>query len=321
MNEMLNNIYKGDAEQLLSYIPDNFIDLVLTDPPYFYASMNNEWDSSNVMFTHSKHILYLPENSRVNDETSNKFYEWSHKMASSLYRVIKPGGYYFSFCSARLYHRMASAIDNAGFTIRDCFMWLYGSNQPKAMSQDHFVDKSNLSSIIKDDVKNHLRDWKTPQLRSGYEPIVMAQKPCEGTFWENMMKYNVGMVNTKIRIGNNKFPSNTITTEKMNPIIDKYFLIPRPDINEKGDFNSHPTVKPLAICDYIIKLITYDSNAVVLDPCSGSGTTLVAAKNLGRYFIGFDINQEYIDIALKRLSQIDVPDDEIIINKQMEALY
>ena len=74
---------------------------------------------------------------------------------------------------------------------------------------------------------------------------------------------------------------------------------------KKGDFNPHKTVKPLSFCEYIISLTTYSNDAIVLDPFAGSGTTLVAAKNLGRKFIGIDINKEYIEIAKRRIKSLE----------------
>ncbi|MFN7182416.1 MAG: DNA methyltransferase, partial [Planctomycetota bacterium] len=117
--------------------------------------------------------------------------------------------------------------------------------------------------------------------------------------------YNVGLVNTNIKIGENMFPSNVMTTQPIDINIDKYFLLPKPDKKEKGIFNIHRTVKPLSICEYLIKLTTFSEQAIVLDPFIGSGTTAVAAKKLGRKFIGIDINRDYIEIALKRIENTE----------------
>ncbi|MFQ6071738.1 MAG: DNA-methyltransferase [Methanosarcinales archaeon] len=155
-------------------------------------------------------------------------------------------------------------------------------------------------------MKEKLKGWKTPQIKSCFEPIVMAQKEYEKTFLNNMLKHNVGLLNTNVKIGENMFPSNVVTTQEINEIVDKYFLLPKPTKEEKGEFNIHKTVKPLAICEYIIKLTTFSEDAIVLDPFLGSGTTAVAAKKLGRKFIGIDINREYIEIALKRLENIEI---------------
>ncbi len=83
--------------------------------------------------------------------------------------------------------------------------------------------------------------------------------------------------------------------------IDKYFLVSKPSKDEKEEYNIHKTVKPLAICEYLIKLSAFSEKAVILDPFVGSGTTAVAAKRLGKNFIGIDSNKEYVDIANRRL--------------------
>jgi len=166
-------------------------------------------------------------------------------------------------------------------------------------------DKLDYDNETKIELKERLNGWKTPQIKSCFEPIVMAQKKYEKTFLNNMLKYNVGLLNTNIKIGKNMFPSNVMTTQKISKIVDKYFLLPKPNKEEKGEFNIHKTVKPLAICEYIIKLTTFSEDAVVLDPFVGSGTTAVAAKKLGRKFIGIDTNREYVEIALKRLENIE----------------
>lgn len=147
--------------------------------------------------------------------------------------------------------------------------------------------------------------WKTPQIKSCFEPIVMAQKECEKTFLHNMLKYNVGLLNTNVRIGEDMFPSNVITTQNIDEDIDRCFLLSKPSKEEKGEFNIHKTVKPLAICEYIIYLTTFSEDAIVLDPFVGSGTTAVAAKKSGRKFIGIDSNPEYVEIALNRLENIE----------------
>lgn len=100
------------------------------------------------------------------------------------------------------------------------------------------------------------------------------------------------------------FPANVLTVEGVNDIIDKYFLLPKPARREKGEYNIHKTVKPLAICEYLIQLSTFSKDAIVLDPFVGSGTTAIAAKRLGKKYIGIDSNHEYVDIALKRLKDV-----------------
>lgn len=307
MNEkFINKIILGDAQKILPQIEDNSIDLVLTDPPYFLDKMDNNWNHKRVStITDYCHVIKsLPPGMKFDKEQGKNLYEWFLRISKELYRILKPGGFFFSFSSPRLYHRMVSAVDDAGFLIKDCFIWLYTQNQPKAMSLNHFIDKLDWDKKSKIELKEKLEGWKTPQIKSCFEPIMMAQKEVEETFLENMLKYNVGLLNTNIRIGKDMFPSNVITTEPIEGSIDRCFLLPKPSKEERGEFNIHKTVKPLAICEYIIKLTTVSEEAIVLDPFVGSGTTAVAAKKLGRKFIGIDTNPEYVEIALKRLESI-----------------
>ena len=318
MNEAyLNKIINEDALKSLSMLDENSIDLILTDPPYFLDKMDDRWDEKKVASTKYHHVVKsLPAGMKFDKEQGKNFYKWYFKISKQILRVLKPGGFFFSFSSPRLYHRMVSAIDDAGFLIRDCFIWLYTQNQPKAMSLNHFIEKLNEDKEIKNALKNQLHGWKTPQIKSCFEPIVMAQKETEGTFLNNFRKYNVGLLNTNVKIGQDMFPSNVVSTDKINEVIDKCFLISKPDKKEKGDFNLHRTVKPLSLCEYIINLTTYSNEAVVLDPFAGSGTTLVAAKKLGRKFIGIDANKEYIETAKRRIKSFEV--DSSIYNSVSE---
>lgn len=97
------------------------------------------------------------------------------------------------------------------------------------------------------------------------------------------------------------FPANVISTDEIIEEVDRCFLIKKPSKKEKGEFNTHKTVKPIEICKHLINLTLFNNEGIVLDPFIGSGTTAVAAKMLGKNFIGFEINSEYIEIANKRL--------------------
>ena len=102
-------------------------------------------------------------------------------------------------------------------------------------------------------------------------------------------------------------------TQEITEDIDRCFLLPKPDKEEKGEFNIHKTVKPLTLCEYIIALTTFSEDAIVLDPFVGSGTTAVAAKKLGRKFIGIDINLEYVEIARKRLKHVAMGENSLYV--------
>lgn len=309
MNEkFLNKIVTGDALKLLNDIEDGSIDLVLTDPPYFLDKLDNEWNQQKVSLRLKSQLVVksLPAGMKFDREQGKRFYEWYSLVSSQLFRVLKPGGFFFSFSSPRLYHRMASAVDDAGFEVRDMFLWLYTQNQMKAMGLAHFIDKLRVSSAEKDVLKEELRGWKTPQVKSCFEPIVMAQKPTDGTYLSNIQKHHVGLVNTNIRIGDGMFPSNVSITEPIHKVLDRAFLLPKPSQEERGVDNIHETVKPLVLCQYIIALTAFAKDAVVLDPFVGSGTTALAADRLGKQFIGLDINKSYVEIARRRLKKKEI---------------
>ncbi len=305
-NKFLNKIICADTLELLPQIAENSIDVVLTDPPYFLDKLDNNWDYEEVSNQNNQYtIKSLPAGMKFDREQGKRFYAWYLDISKEIFRILKPGGFFFSFSSPRLYHRMASAIDDAGFEIRDAFMWLYTQNQVKAMSVNHFIEKMNIDKEAKEQIQTALNGWKTPQIKSCFEPIVMAQKPVDQTYLNNILKHEIGLFNTNVRIGDNMYPANVFTIDNINELIDKVFLLPKPTKKEKGEYNIHKTVKPLAICEYLIKLSVFSKNAIVLDPFVGSGTTAVAAKKLGINYIGIDANEKYVKISEKRIRELE----------------
>jgi site-specific DNA-methyltransferase (adenine-specific) len=85
----------------------------------------------------------------------------------------------------------------------------------------------------------------------------------------------------------------------------RFFYCGKASRKEKGEFNSHPTVKPLNLMDYLLKLLSTPTGGVILDPFAGSGTTLVAAKRLGRTCIGVELTDHNCDIAIERLNRTE----------------
>jgi len=305
-NKFINKIICADTLELLPRIEENSIDVVLTDPPYFLDKLDNNWNYEEISNQNNQYtIKSLPAGMKFDREQGKRFYAWYLDISKEIFRILKPGGFFFSFSSPRLYHRMASAIDDAGFEIRDAFMWLYTQNQAKAMGVDHFIRKMNIDEKAKEKIKEKLSGWKTPQIKSCFEPIAMAQKPADQTYLNNMLKNEVGLFNTNVRIGDNMYPANVFTIDSINELIDRAFLLPKPTKKEKGEYNDHKTVKPLAICEYLIKLSAFSKNAVILDPFVGSGTTAVAAKKLGKNYIGIDSNEKYVKITEKRLKELE----------------
>lgn len=309
MNESLipwiDSIVCGDALSVLAQIPGESIDLVLTDPPYFLDKLDNNWNTERAARRNykSQTVFHLPPGMKFDSAQSIRVYSWYLDISREIYRILKPGGFFFTFASPRLYHRVACAVEDANLFIRDTFLWLYLQSQPKAMSLYHFLKKLPLEESKKAVLENKIRGWKTPQIKSCFEPIVVAQKPYEGTLLENFIKHEVSLFNTQVKVGQNMFPANILIVDETETILDKYFLIPKPSRDERGSYNIHPTIKPVSLCEHLIKLSTVEG-AVVLDPFMGSGTTAIAALKTNRHFIGIEINQEYVEIAQKRIDDL-----------------
>jgi site-specific DNA-methyltransferase (adenine-specific) len=153
-------------------------------------------------------------------------------------------------------------------------------------------------------MKESCHQWKTPQLKPAIEPMCLAVKPIEGRYIDNFQKYGTGLMNTsdETKTGEGFFPSNIVTTDKVEESMDRVFLVPKPTKAEKGDYNTHLSVKPVQLISHLVKLFTKE-DAIVLDPFMGSGTTAVACIQTKRRYIGFDLNQEYIEITERRIAE------------------
>ena len=179
---------------MLEVIEKESIDSIITDPPYELNFMNKGWDNSGIAFQ---------------PDTWRKCYE-----------VLKPGGYLLAFGGSRTFHRIAVAIEDAGFEIRDTIMWLYGSGFPKSMNIGLAIDKKNgvESKIIGNgksgvssrayqseetttagnyEIKQATNEWKGwgTALKPSFEPIIVARKPFKGSLVDNVIEYGVGGIN------------------------------------------------------------------------------------------------------------------------------
>jgi site-specific DNA-methyltransferase (adenine-specific) len=298
-------ILNNDCMVELNKLEDNSIDCVITDPPYFIDKLDNKWSSNEVNNdVKNSHITHLPKGMKFDKLQVKNLYDYYLELSKLLFKKMKPGAYFLSFSSPRLYHAIAMSCDIAGFEIRDMINWTYTQSMPKGMSVTHIIDKMKISAEEKTKIIEEYKDYKTPQIRSCFEPICVAMKPIgKLTFIQNELNFKTGLLDfsQKVGIDNNRVPANIITTEEMNESYDKNFLVSKPTKNEKGDNNTHITVKPIALIEHLIKLFS-KQNSLVVDPFLGSGTTALACKNTNRRCIGIELNAEYYEICLNRCS-------------------
>lgn len=305
--DYINRITLGDCLEHMRHIPSQSVDMVCTDPPYFLDGLGSEWNTTALQAKGASSVVgNLPKGMKFDRDQSRRFHDFYIRVATEVFRILKPGGAFLSFSSPRLYHSMAWAIESAGFEIRDMLGWVYTQSQVKAFSQDHIIDKDKtLTPEQKAALKATCEGWRTPQLKPAIEPICLAVKPMEGRFIDTFAKYGTGLMNcsaeTKVGPEQLLFPANILTTEP-DVCGSSVFMVPKPTKTEKGTYNTHLSVKPVALISHLIRLFTR-ADAVVLDPFMGSGTTAVACVGTGRRYIGFDTNAEYITIANRRIAE------------------
>ena len=212
-----------------------------------------------------------------------EYQNWVESWAKEWYRVLKPGASCFIFAGRRYAHRAIVGLENSGFTFRDMIGWNRSNATLKAQRISKVYERRN-------DKENteKFSEWRVGNLRPVFEPILWFTKPYKqgGTIADNMLIHGVGAYNLE---------KWQIFSEKG----DNYIEVP----NLSSDRGLHPTQKPLSLMKALIELTTQE-NQLVLDPFAGSGTTLVAAKELNRHYMGFEINEEYYNNSLNRLNTL-----------------
>jgi site-specific DNA-methyltransferase (adenine-specific) len=374
-------LHRGDCLSVLPTLEPESIDTCITDPPYGLKFMGKNWDNG----------------------VPGKAY-WE-----AVFNVLKPGGMCLAFGGTRTFHRLACAIEDAGFEIRDTIMWVYGTGFPKSHNISKGIDKAagaerevvgvrqyaggHVQRSSEDKLSPPIGTFERTQdkcietapatpdaqlwdgwgtaLKPAWEPVLVAMKPTDGTFANNALTHGVAGLNVDggrvpgegwSRPGSNgvggcygdytndrprqntagRFPANLIhdgseevvglfpdskscnspskatpeskfrpgqgNCQPQGPIYPgdkgsaaRFFYCAKASKKDRGEGNTHPTVKPLALMEYLCKLTSTPTGGIVLDPFAGSGSTGVACQNIGRDFIGCEIDSDYYEIAKGRL--------------------
>jgi site-specific DNA-methyltransferase (adenine-specific) len=191
-------VFQGDCREVLNALPDNSVDSIVTDPPYELGFMGKKWDNSGIAY----------------DVTV-----WAECL-----RVLKPGGHLLAFGGSRTWHRLAVAVEDAGFEIRDNIAWIYGSGFPKSLDVSKAIDKRagalqnegvgfTVAGYSHNDkllttapsrgyvppapatpAAEQWQGWGTA-LKPAHEPVVVGRKPFVGTVAENVLLWGVGGLN------------------------------------------------------------------------------------------------------------------------------
>jgi len=277
----------GDCRKQLAKMEAGSVHLVLTDPPYFLDGLDGDWKKGTSGPRGSGAIGGLPIGMKFDVAQGKRLQAFLTPINQQLFRVLKPGGFVLMFASPRLFHRTALAVEDAGFEIRDQYIWQFTKRaQFKAFTLDHFVQRrKDMTAQQKARVVKSLEGRRTPQLRPQFESILCAQKPRDGTFVDNWLAHKTGLIDVSQTL-TGTVPSTVMPAEKPH----------------KAQYNGHLTSKPLLLCEHLIRVFSREGQ-VVLDPFVGSGTTCVAALRTRRRSIGIDINPHYVQIAQTRIEE------------------
>jgi DNA modification methylase len=194
-------VFLGDCRDVLKGLPNNSVDSIVTDPPYELGFMGKKWDNTGIAY----------------DVTV-----WAECL-----RVLKPGGHILAFGGSRTWHRLAVALEDAGFELRDSIAWIYGSGFPKSLDVSKAIDKKSgyegdvIGSETVDvgiqggsmhagrsqkleereirELSPEAKQWQGwgTALKPAFEPVVVGRKPFgKGvTVAENVLAWGVGGLN------------------------------------------------------------------------------------------------------------------------------
>lgn len=339
--KLRSEVHLGNCLELLASLPDNYLDSIVTDPPYGLSFMSKQWDYD------------VP----------------SVEIWRECLRVLKPGGHLLAFAGTRTQHRMAVRIEDAGFEIRDLIAWVYGEGFPKSRDVSQAIDKTGLGT---DTVQKYI-GWGTG-LKPALEPITVARKPLVGTVADNVLTYGTGALNidgcrvgaevrvnhpgstkprfsmrnnwrddAEPRIATGRWPANFIhdgseevvglfpsphgagaareAIRQCDPSGNimklrgdghrfgdtgsaaRFFYCAKSSPTERGADNHHPTVKPLALIRYLQRLVT-PAAGLTFDPFTGSGTARLAAHLEGFHFLGAELQADYHHLQEQRYQDL-----------------
>jgi len=290
----LNDIYQGDSLELIKHVEDDSVHLILSDIPYGIGA--DDWDvlhnNTNTAYLGSSPAqkkagaVFKKRGKPINGWSEadraipREYQEWCSQWAPDWYRVLKPGANVFIFAGRRLAHRCACAMEDAGFSLKDNLAWLRTRAPHRAQRLSVVYERRGDNESAK-----AWEGWRIGNLRPIFEPILWFTKPYKigSTIADNALNHGVGAYNQNAFLKYVSDPENIIQGG----------LQPK----EGG---LHPTQKSVKLMQALIELTTREGQTV-LDPFAGSGSTLVAAKNLQRHYVGFEAVPEYVATCKERL--------------------
>jgi len=296
----LDTLMVEDSVCGLSNLPSDSVHLILSDIPYGIGA--EEWDvlhdNTNSAFLGSSPAqekagaIFRKRGKPINGWSEadraipRQYYEWCLKWASEWLRVLMPGGTAFVFSGRRHAHRCTCALEDVGFSFKDMLGWVRERAPHRAQRLSVVFERRGDRLASKE-----WEGWRVGNLRPSFEPVLWFTKPYKigTTIADNALRYDIGPFNEDEFIRYVRRPDN---------LLDCGFL--------PGEAGLHPTQKPVRLMEALIALTT-KTGQIVLDPFAGSGSTAIAARNIGRHFLAYEINPKYAAIFRKRLDHRLLP--------------
>jgi site-specific DNA-methyltransferase (adenine-specific) len=301
-------LIEADALLALAKLPDACVDAVVCDPPYSLALGGEAWDRFG------GGGLAAPE----------AFERWTAKWAAECLRLLKPGGHLLAFGAPRTFHRLVAGIEDAGLQVRDQVLWVYAQGLPKSARLP-----GGRGSLLKPAYEPVLLARKPLQGRTidnarryGTGALnIDATRIGEARYWPAHLALSHAQ-DCQDGACVRDCPVRSLDRQREN--LSRLFFCAKATRAEReagcGQLplrsvplytgkrhsprlvrNLHPTVKPVSLMRWLVKLVT-PPGGLVLDPFTGSGSTGIAAVIEDRIFLGLEREPRYVDIACARLT-------------------
>ena len=365
------NIYEGDSEQILKQFPSNKFDSVVCDPPYGLSQETFKSDFTAKILSSWLRNQSINQTGKGIDNAEWDFCVPPPSLWKEVFRVLKPGAYLAAFGSPRTDHLLKISLVLAGFQIVDTIAFIHNGGFPKNQDcgkaietrfrewghkplSTHSDIEKNITPVVDNNVSfftrhtkriaknktivapshqksNKWSDYKT-ELKSAFEPIVIARKSINFNLAHNLIQYNCGAMNIgacRIPLAKDEKPSKSLNPDGRHPpnVIgnlgmenDKFFMpysndnsrykiCPKPHDDQVNKYmpdgvnNTHPTPKHFELLKWLTRLVTPEGGTT-LDPFMGSGSGGIAAIEEGFGYVGIELDPEYHRIAQMRLTNL-----------------
>lgn len=291
----INEIITGDALEELSKLPDESVDLIVADPPYWKV-INEKWD--------------------YQWRKEHEYVAWSQKWFSEAYRVLRKGGSFYLFGYFRTLALLLQPLQATGFELRQQIIIDKGMRSVSGRATKNYKMFPNVTEsvifLIKDSKPFIKQFLKERQKELGYTSKEINEKLGVKSNGGGMWSIYTGE-NVCEQVPTRELWEKLQNVLKFDLPYEAVAMVFNPqmgltdvwtDVDFYKEERFHPTQKPLSLIQRLI-LASSDENMIVLDPFVGAGSTAIAAKMLKRKYIGIELDTKYTEITLSRLEDVD----------------